>query len=115
MLNKNLKIVQYKVSNIFTVKPHYSNAIRSFEFVECRIAHIDPSRGQFHQRVYVQLLRSQIPKAQKAVELTVFLRFWDLQAKKVDVNTLMKLTPGNKIKSFKFGGTKNVDHYKDLC
>ena len=24
------------------------------------------TRGQFHQRVYMQLLRSQIPKAQKA-------------------------------------------------
>ena len=31
-----------------------------------------PSGGQFHQRIYLQLLLLQIPKAQKAVELTVF-------------------------------------------
>ena len=43
---------------------------------------------------YEQLLRSQIPKAQKkTVKSSSFLRFWDLRVWKLLVNTLMKLTP----------------------
>ena len=38
------------------------------------------TRGQFHQRVYAQLLHRQIPKPQELLDLTVFLRFWDLGA-----------------------------------
>jgi len=39
---------------------------------------------QFHQHVDVQLLRVQIPRAQKDSQVvSVFLRFWDLQAQKL--------------------------------
>ena len=42
--------------------------------------------------IYMQLLRVQIPKAQKLLNLTVFLRFWDLCVK-VAHKMLVKLTP----------------------
>jgi len=44
---------------------------------------------------YKQLLPAQISKAQKdTVDLTVFLRFWDLRTQKLCVNMLVKFTPG---------------------
>jgi len=41
-------------------------------------------RGQFHQHAYAQLLQMQISKAHKDNQvISVFLRFWDLHAKKL--------------------------------
>ena len=51
--------------------------------------------GQFHQRVYVQLLRTQIPKLQKAAwvdRLFVLLGFVRVKAAR---KILVKLTPGS--------------------
>jgi len=40
--------------------------------------------GLFHLHVYSQLLRAQIPKAKKDSQvISVFLRFWDLCAKRL--------------------------------
>jgi hypothetical protein len=40
--------------------------------------------GRFHQHVFEQLLRVQIPKAKKDSEvISVFLRFWNLCAQKL--------------------------------
>ena len=48
------------------------------------------TRGQFHQRVYVQLLRAQIPKAQKLLELTVFFAHFGSMRVKAVRKMLMK-------------------------
>jgi len=40
--------------------------------------------GEFHQHVYAQLLRKQIPKVQKDSQITsVFLRSWDHSVQKL--------------------------------
>jgi len=51
-------------------------------------------KGQFHQHVYVQLLHSKIPKAQKDSKSSVILQFWDLHKKKSALNMMVKLASG---------------------
>ena len=51
------------------------------------------ARGQFHQQVYKQLLCAQILKAQKLLELTVFLVLLESGHVKAEHKMLVKLTP----------------------
>jgi len=55
----------------------------------------------------LQLLRAQIPKAQKGIdELTVFFQFWDLSTLNLCVNMLVKSTP-----SLQKGNVNSVSEY----
>ena len=52
------------------------------------------AKGQFQQRVYIELLHSQIPKAQKVSWLDcLFLHFWNLLVQKLLNKMMVKLTP----------------------
>jgi hypothetical protein len=54
-------------------------------------------QGSISPTFYNQLLQEQIPKMQKETDdLTVFLRFWNLQVQKLLINMLVKLTPDGK-------------------
>ena len=68
---------------------------REFEPRRC-VLHSSESWGWFHQHVYTQLLREQIPKGQKLLELTVFLRFWDLLRKSCALNVCKIDTRGTE-------------------
>ena len=50
--------------------------------------------GQFHQHFTSSFYTRRSQKRKRTVNSSSFLHFWDLQAYKLPVNTLMKLTPG---------------------
>ena len=78
---------------------------------------VDPSWGQFHQRVYAQLLRSQIPKTQNLLNSTVFLVLSGSECVKAARKMLVKLTLGivRGLTAISLQErTKNVTHMKHL-
>ena len=66
------------------------------------------TRGQFHQYVYAQLLRKQVSKGKKLLDLTVFFVLLGSAHVKAARKMMVKLTQGQKYKGRIQDGRKLV-------
>jgi len=70
----------------FNVCDNFFLFLRFFKMLKQEKGFFESTRGQFHQHIKAQLLLETIPKAQKYNQVfSVFLRFWDLSAKKLGI------------------------------